>query len=560
MTGDLGEADLRPDAAPGLPGPGDRRRAGPVRRRPARSTSRSLVPVALRTSALAAARDSLPRRAARPRPGDAGSAGPSPGTPPRPVAASWPRRLRGLPAAEQDAAAARPGRAQVAAVLGHASARRSSRTGVQGPRLRLADRGRAAQPAHTATGLRLPATLIFDYPTPAALAGYLRARARAARWPSDCRAASAAPARSATTSRSSIVGMGCRFPGGVASPEELWDLVADGPATRSRRFPTDRGWDLEALYDPDPTGGHDVRREGGFLARRRASSTPASSGSRRARRWPWIRSSGCCWRPRGRRSSGPGIDPPSLRGQPTGVFAGVIGQRLRRGTARAATEASRATSLTGSTGERRLGPGRLHPRPRGPGGHVDTACSSSLVALHLAAQALRSGECDLALAGGVDGDGHPGHRSSSSPGSGGLAAGRPVQGVRGRRGRHRLGRGRRRAGAGAAVRRAAQRPPGARGGTRLAVNQDGASNGLTAPNGPSQQRVIRQALADAGLIAVRRGRGRGARHRHHAGRPDRGAGAAGHLRPGPRRSRAAVAGLGEVEHRPHPGRRRRGRA
>ena len=195
----------------------------------------------------------------------------------------------------------------------------------------------------------------------------------------------------------------------------------------------------------------------------------------------------------------------------------------------------------------------------GPAVTVDTACSSSLVALHLAAQALRSGECTLALAGGVTVMAHAGRCSWSSAGSAGW---------------------RRTAGA-----RRSPRPPTAPAGPRAsaccvlerlsdarrnghrvlavvrgcAVNQDGASNGLTAPNGPSQQRVIRAALADAGSAAadvdVVEAHGTGTTPR----RPDRGAGAAGHLRPGPGRRTAAVAGLAQVEHRPHPGRGRRRR-
>ena len=167
----------------------------------------------------------------------------------------------------------------------------------------------------------------------------------------------------------------------------------------------------------------------------------------------------------------------------------------------------------------------------GPAVTVDTACSSSLVALHLACQALRSGECSLALAGGVTVMATPGlfveFIASARPG-----ARRALQVVRGRRRRDRLVRGRGRAAAGAALRRAAH-------GHRVlavvrgsAVNQDGASNGLTAPNGPSQQRVIAQALANARAVGRRGRRGRGARHGHDAGRSDRGAGAAGDLRAG----------------------------
>ena len=171
----------------------------------------------------------------------------------------------------------------------------------------------------------------------------------------------------------------------------------------------------------------------------------------------------------------------------------------------------------------------------GPAVTVDTACSSSLVALHLAAQALRARRVHAGAGRRRHRDGHARHRSSSSAGSAGWppdgrckAFAAAADGTGWAEGVGVLA-------AGAAVRRPPQRPPGARRGPRLARSTRTARrNGLTAPNGPSQQRVIRQALANAGLTAGRRRRGRGARHRHHARRPDRGAGAARHVRPGPR--------------------------
>ena len=120
--------------------------------------------------------------------------------------------------------------------------------------------------------------------------------------------------------------MSCRYPGGVHSPEELWQLVAAGDDAIAE-FPDDRGWDLDALYDPDPDQpGTSYTRDGGFLYDAARVRRGVLRRSRRARRWRWTRSSGCCWRPPGRRSSGPGIDPASLRGSQTGVFVGVNDQ------------------------------------------------------------------------------------------------------------------------------------------------------------------------------------------------------------------------------------------